>query len=147
VKERLLLLLRGAGYSLGLFILWPPISTVYGFILNLLLSQFHPLYHLLKKNEQFPYLESLLLIPFIALTLVTPKISTLKKTVTIGITIAAFLLIDFVAILLAIDKISNHPSAFIAYRSFKLFVPFVIWLMVSSPNVFRQYAAGNTSRM
>jgi hypothetical protein len=137
VKEKLLLLLKGAAYSLGLFILWHPISAAYGFILNLLLGQFHPFYSVLKRNEQFPYVESLLLIPFISLTMVTPKITSLKKAAATGIMIIAFLLIDFAAVLLAIDTISGNPSAFITYRSIKIVVPFLIWLMVSSPSILR----------
>jgi hypothetical protein len=136
VKQKLLLLLKGAGLSLGLFFLWKPISQIYGFILNLLLSQFYPMYHMLGRNEQFPYLESLLLIPFAALTLVTPKISILKKAVTIGLMIAVFLLVDFIAIMFSADTLLKNPEAFITYRSLKMFAPFLIWLVVVSPSLF-----------
>jgi hypothetical protein len=146
VKDSLLLLLKGAGYSLGLFILWHPISTVYGFILNLLLSQFHPLYYLLKRNEQFPYMESLPLIPFISLIVVTPKITSLKKAASIGIMVMASLLIDFTAVLFAIDTIYGNASAFITYRSIKMFVPFLIWLIVSSPSILRAQRGGDPGK-
>ena len=138
MREKLLLLLKGAGLSLCLFMLWHPISQVYGFILNLLLGQFHPLYHVLKRNEQFPYLESLLLIPFIALTLVTPKIDVLKKAVMISIMITASLGIDFIAIMSSADTISNNPSVFITYRSIKMIVPFLLWVLVSYPYFFNR---------
>ncbi|MBI4685331.1 MAG: hypothetical protein HY755_09040 [Nitrospirae bacterium] len=133
MRVKLLFLAKVLGYSLALFALWHPISNVYGFFLNLVLSRFYPLYYMLKPNEKFPYIASLTLIPFISLIIATPKMKLLKKAVIITTGTFVFLLIDFVAVQLEIDEISGNPTAFITYRSIKLFIPFLMWILTSYP--------------
>ena len=127
MREKLLFIVKVLGYSLGLFILWHPISKVYRFFLELGLSYNYVL------SEKFPYVKSLTLIPFISLIIATPKIKILKKAGIISIGVIVFLLIDFFAIKLGMDNVYKSPTAFATYRIVKIFLPFLLWIVTCYP--------------
>lgn len=139
MKEKLLLLLKACVCSIVLFICWQHISKIYGYLLNFLFSIFYPERALAYSDipQQFPYLKSLMLVPFISLVAVTPRIKILKKVLAVVSMIFAFLLLDFFAVMFRIDTISNNPSAYLAYRSIKLLTPLLIWISVGYPAVFK----------
>ena len=126
MREKLLFIIKVIGYSLGLFILWHPISKVYGFFLDLGLSHY-------MLSEKFPYIKSLTLIPFISLVIATPKIRILKKAGIISIGVAIFLVIDIFAVKSGMENVQRNPTAFITYRIIKIFLPFLLWIITSYP--------------
>jgi hypothetical protein len=56
----------------------------------------------------------------------------------ISIMVTTYICVDCIAIMSAVDTISNNPSVFITYRSVKMIVPFLIWILVSYTLVFKQ---------
>ena len=126
MREKLLFIAKVSGYSLGLFILWHPISKVYRFFLDLGLSHY-------VLSEKFFYVKSLTLIPFISLVLATPNIKVLKKAGIIGIGVIVFLFIDFFAVKSGMENVQRNPTAFITYRIIKIFLPFLLWIIFCYP--------------
>ena len=126
MREKLLFIAKVSGYSLGLFILWHPISKVYRFFLDLGLSNY-------MLSEKFFYVKSLTLIPFISLVLATPNIKIVKKAGIISSGVIVFLLIDFLAVKLGMDSVHRNPTAFITYRIVKIFLPFLLWIITCYP--------------
>ena len=134
MKTKLLFPLKVLGLSVSLFILWKPLSWTYGFLLDLLLKYFYSLYHLLSKNDEFPYLASLSLIPLIALTLATPKIKFSRKALIVALGCAASLFLDFSAIQFDIreELVSGGAIGSFSYDTYRLskwLLPFLIWIV------------------
>ena len=129
MKDGKRFLLKVTAVSILLFALWHPLSHAYAFVLDRLLSLFYPQYLMLEKNDMFPYLSSLGLIPLVSLTVATPSMHAIKKTAIITSGIFIFIVSDFLFI--EIGTSEGGSAWYGIYRSLKWLLPFILWIIPS----------------
>lgn len=128
MRPRNLFLLKTLGYSLGLFVLWPPLSRIYGAVLDSVLRAFYPAHRTLI--EKWPYTASLFLIPLISLVLSTPKTVKKKKAVIIGAGILISFFLDFIKIRFGLGDNGNLLIGYSVYHSMKWMMPLLVWIVL-----------------
>jgi len=137
VRLKLLFLAKVLGYSLGLFVLWNPISQAYIFILNELSVYLNPLRPMPTGSGEVLYKNSIYMIPFISLILATPKIPIVRRTGIIVIGMLVVLLIDFFSIQYVFYP-EGKSSVYVKYlgfiyQSLKWLLPLLLWILPCYP--------------
>lgn len=138
MKPKLLFLAKVLLCSIGLFVIWNPISQGYIAVLKRIMALFTTAYELSTEGDLLIYKMSLYMIPFISLMVITPKIPLVKRAAVIGIGIVVSLVIDIVFIQYAIHAdgaTSDQNTVDVLVQSLKLLLPLLLWIIVS-PSVF-----------
>lgn len=128
MRAKILFLLKVAGISVGLFVIWPFIAKAYGMLLTLILRDFDPNYGVYRLKEKWFYAASLFLIPLCALVAATPKMRLPRKLLVIASGIFLSLVLDFTKVRLAIN---GSSVSYVIYYSLKWMSPLLVWLAAS----------------
>lgn len=131
MRPKTLFLLKALVSSLVLFVLWPYISKAYGFILVNLLQAFDPQHP--ELHEQWPYISSLFLIPLIALTISTPRLTLQRIAVILGIGVGSSVMLDLIKLLCGIGDDGNYLVWYSVYHTLKWLVPLLVWVACCYP--------------
>lgn len=131
MRPKTLFLLKALASSLVLFVLWPYISRAYGFILDNLLQIVDPNHP--ELHEQWPYISSLFLIPLIALTISTPRLTLHRVAFILGIGVGSSILLDLVKLLCGIGDDGNYLVWYSVYHTLKWLVPLLVWVACCYP--------------
>lgn len=139
MKPKLLFLAKVFLCSLGLFVIWHPISQAYISVLKRIVALLTTTYELSAEGDLLIYKMSLYMIPFLSLMVITPKIPIAKRAAVMGIGILVSLVIDIIFIQYTIqsDGATNadQNTVDVLVQSLKLLLPLLLWLLVS-PSVF-----------
>lgn len=127
MQPKIRFLLKVLTFSLVLFVAWKPLAAIYGLLLEQILQVVYPRYWALTKNESFPYLASLGLIPLAALLLATPRMSVRRKVVALLVGLAMCLALD--ATIVRSGVAEANSLGYGLYRSIKWLLPLVVWLV------------------
>lgn len=136
MKSAKILLLKLFGLSLLLFLIWRPVSYLYGVLLRAFLLDRHG-FDVAIVNGTWPYVASLFLIPLISLACVTPGLTFRRRSMAVVTGLLISLLLDVVKIRHGIGENGQYPMAYSVYHSLKWMMPLLVWVLVSH----RQLAA------
>lgn len=143
MKPKLLFLAKVLICSIGLFVIWHPVSKGYTNILKRLVAFFTSTHELSEEGDLLIYRMSLYMIPFLSLMFITPKVPLMKRTSIIIFGIIIYLILDIIYIQYMIHAEwateSAQNSVDVLFQSLKLLLPLLLWI-VANPTFVKPHA-------
>jgi hypothetical protein len=140
VKPKLLFLVRVLLCSLGLFVIWHPISQGYLFLLKRIVALVNLSYALVDNGDLIFSKMSLYMIPFLSVIIITPHMPMLRRAWITGIGVLGAFGLDiiFIQYVISIKKPANIESQAIdvLFQCLKLVLPLLLWMIASPLRLF-----------
>lgn len=138
MKAKALFLLKGAVYSMALFVLWRPLLSAYLTLMNKAVP-------LSADAAQTLYTLSQTMIPFAALLLATPRVSRPRKAMFILACLAVSVVMDVLAVTTVFAGLPEAGESYVPlgqeiYIFLKWLVPFLFWVIPAYPYLEQFFA-------